>query len=557
MAAAAHASHDGDRRRARAAGTLKEPGMAELTILVTAYVAGCVAVALRWERARGESANTLLGRIRGLGWGVFLLPAALTGFGLFGGNHLPTFAALLLAGIAVVFAPGRAAKALPIALLALGFYGFVLALRYDYGSNVQFLYGVVLAGAGSWRTHLVLPQAIAFLAAGVWLLQRTYYRQSRIATALLGPPAWTAGRATGAGPHNPWRLALLPVAGLTLELLGPNWLFGASEWADIRNGAVVLLAALLVVILLPAVAADLAVAGLVGLGIYGAVLAVRWPGMTGPRFRDMLYGAVYVTNRPLAALACVQGLALLAFGLWLVPRALDSRTRALLWPAPDTALAGRVQQLTQTRADALDTAAAELRRLERDLHDGAQARLVALGMSLRAAQRLIPDSPQAAQSLVAEAIQTSSRALTELRDLVRGIHPPVLADRGLGDAVRALALDTPLHTVTDIDLPGRIDAPVESACYFAVAEALANAVKHSGARHVQIRMQHADGMLRIEVTDDGAGGADPRNGSGLSGLERRLGTFDGILAVSSPPGGPTMVVIEVPCALSLPKTSSC
>ena len=313
-------------------------------------------------------------------------------------------------------------------------------------------------------------------------------------------------------------------------------------------------------ILLPAVAADLAVAGLVGLGIYGIVLAVRWPGLAGPRFHDMLYGAVYVTNWPLAMLAGRAGAG--AAGLRPVAGAARARLAypgpaLAALPAPDAELAGRVEQLTQTRADAVDTAAAELRRVERDLHDGAQARLVALGMNLRAAQRLIPGSPQAAAELVAEAIQTSSKALTELRDLVRGIHPPVLADRGLGDAVRALALDTPLHTETDIDVPGRLDAPVESACYFAVAEALTNAVKHSGARHVQIRMQHAAGLLRIEVTDDGAGGADPRNGSGLSGLERRLGTFDGILAVSSPPGGPTIVVIEVPCALSSPKISSC
>ena len=528
--------------------------MPELTILITAYIAGCVAVALRRERARGATASTLPGRLRGLGWGVLLFPLALTGFGLLRGNHLPTFIALLLAGLAVVFMPARAAKVLPFALLGLGLYGFVIALRYEYGSNTGILYGVVAAGAGSWRTHLVLPEAITFLAAGVWLFARTADRQSRLARALLGPPPGAAG----ARAHPPWHLALLPVAGLALELVGPNWLFGASEWSDIRDMAVVLLIALLMVLLIPAVAADLAVAGLVAAGIYGIVLAVRWPIIEGPRYQDMLYGAVYVTNRPLAALASMQGLLLVAFGLWLVPRALDARTMALLWPAPapDAELAGRVRQLTQTRSDAVDTAAAELRRVERDLHDGAQARLVALGMSLRAAQRLIPDSPQAAQSLVAEAIQTSSKALTELRDLVRGIHPPVLADRGLGDAVRALALDTPLHTETDIDVPGRLDAPVESACYFAVAEALTNAVKHSGARHVQIRMQHARGMLRIEVTDDGAGGADPASGSGLRGLERRLGTFDGILAVSSPPGGPTMIVIEVPCALSSPKISS-
>jgi signal transduction histidine kinase len=168
-----------------------------------------------------------------------------------------------------------------------------------------------------------------------------------------------------------------------------------------------------------------------------------------------------------------------------------------------------------------------------------------------------PLPKEAALALVAEARLASAKALTELRDLVRGIYPPVLADRGLGDAVRALALDTPLHAEVDIDLPGRPDTPVESAAYFAVAEALANAVKHSGARQVYIRMQHSGGLLRIEVTDDGTGGADPGKGTGLAGVERRLAAFDGILAVSSPPGGPTMVIIEVPCALSSPKISSC
>ena len=138
-----------------------------------------------------------------------------------------------------------------------------------------------------------------------------------------------------------------------------------------------------------------------------------------------------------------------------MPRTIGVHARTLL--RPDAELAGRVVQLTQTRADAVDTAAAELRRVERDLHDGAQARLVALGMSLRAAERLIPTSPQAAMALVAEAREASSKVLTELRDLVRGIYPPVLADRGLADAVRALALDTPVRTETDIDLPGWLE----------------------------------------------------------------------------------------------------
>ena len=314
---------------------------------------------------------------------------------------------------------------------------------------------------------------------------------------------------------------------------------------------------LAVILLLPSVAADLAVGGLLALGVYGVAAALLWPQIF-PRYHNLLYGAVYVTSRPLAVLAGLQGLAMIGLALWLAPRALDTRTMALLWPqrASEAELAGRVEQLTQTRAEAVDSAAAELRRVERDLHDGAQARLVAVGMNLRAAQKLITSSPEAASQLLAEAIDSSSRALTELRNLVRGIYPPVLADRGLPDAIRALALDTPLHTVTDIELPGRPDLPVESACYFAVAEALANAVKHAGARHVQIHARHDGALLRIEVTDDGAGGADPARGTGLRGLERRLATFDGILAVNSPPGGPTLVVIEVPCALSSPKTSS-
>ena len=208
--------------------------------------------------------------------------------------------------------------------------------------------------------------------------------------------------------------------------------------------------------------------------------------------------------------------------------------------------------LTQTRRDAVDTSAAELRRIERDLHDGAQARLVAMGMDLGTIEALVEKNPQKAKELLAQARKSSAEALTELRDLVRGIHPPVLAERGLGDAVKALALRLPVATDVDVDLPGRAEAPVESAAYFAVSEVLTNAVKHSGADRVWVDVHHtgATGMLRIAVTDNGKGGASIGAGSGLSGIERRLGTFDGILAVSSPAGGPTMVTMEIPCALS-------
>jgi signal transduction histidine kinase len=261
----------------------------------------------------------------------------------------------------------------------------------------------------------------------------------------------------------------------------------------------------------------------------------------------------------LAGFEVAAGVALLLFGGWLVPRTIGLHTRIM---RRNGELSRRVRTLTATRVDAIDTAAAELRRVERDLHDGAQARLVAVGMSLRAMERLIRSDPDAAISLVVEARENSARALADLRGLVRGINPPVLVERGLGDAIEALALDTPIPATLDLDLDGRAPAPVESAVYFAVAEILANAVKHADAHEVHIRAMHTpaengQGMLRVEVTDDGSGGADPANGTGLTGIERRLGTFDGILAVSSPPGGPTIVVIEVPCALSSPKISSC
>jgi signal transduction histidine kinase len=254
--------------------------------------------------------------------------------------------------------------------------------------------------------------------------------------------------------------------------------------------------------------------------------------------------------------AGLEGVALVAVGCVLAPR-------LLTWSADfelaerARALTRRVDGLTRTRSDATETAVAELRRIERDLHDGAQARLVAVGMSLRAVEQLMGTNPEAALALVAEARETSSRALEDLRDLVRGIYPPVLADRGLAEAVRNLALDTVLDVDVRVDLLGEPPMPVAAAVYFAVAEALTNAVRHARAGAVQVGLEHAGGMLRATVADDGRGGADASRGSGLAGVERRLATFDGILAVSSPLGGPTIVVIEVPCALSSAKISSC
>jgi len=248
-----------------------------------------------------------------------------------------------------------------------------------------------------------------------------------------------------------------------------------------------------------------------------------------------------------------------AFGLWAAPwlmRGYGYLAHSMLAPTRQAELALRVRHLAETRTEALDTGAAEIRRIERDLHDGAQARLVAMGMTLDAAGQIIDTNPEAARALLYEARDASVKALTELRALVRGIHPPVLADRGVADAIQALALDTPMRIHVASDLYGRPSAPIESAAYFAVSELLANVSKHAEARETWIDIRHTDGMLRIGVTDNGHGGADPARGSGLRGIERRLASFDGVMAISSPPGGPTAVTMEIPCELSLPKTSS-
>ncbi|MFF8244932.1 sensor histidine kinase [Streptomyces griseus] len=272
-------------------------------------------------------------------------------------------------------------------------------------------------------------------------------------------------------------------------------------------------------------------------------------------FRDdpYWYGVVPVDSQTSGIAALALGIAIFHIGLRTsgpLLRAHFLLAGTLLAPTRDQELAQRVRRLTETRHEAVDTAASELRRIERDLHDGAQARLVAMGMNLGTIEALIEKDPARAKKMLAMARESSAEALTELRDLVRGIHPPVLAERGLGDAVKALALRLPVASEVTVELPGRADAPVESAAYFAVSEALTNAVKHARAERVYVDLHHTEGMLRISVTDDGGGGAVVGSGSGLSGIERRLGTFDGVLAVSSPAGGPTMVTMEIPCELS-------
>jgi signal transduction histidine kinase len=256
-------------------------------------------------------------------------------------------------------------------------------------------------------------------------------------------------------------------------------------------------------------------------------------------------------------LAAFVAFPILPIGYWgspLLMRMQASITRVLIGPTDEKELHQRIGQLETSRAATVDHSAAELRRIERDLHDGAQARLVALGMNLGLAEELVTRDPGAAAELIAEARASSSTALSELRSLVRGIHPPVLADRGLSGGIEALALTHSGPVDVDVQLPGRPPAPVESAVYFAVAEAITNAAKYAAGASLWIWGRYdleaaGQGHLRITVADDGAGGATMPPDGGLAGLAQRLEAFDGRLTLASPAGAGTVITIDVPCTL--------
>ncbi|MEW2397225.1 histidine kinase [Streptomyces sp. NPDC046862] len=262
----------------------------------------------------------------------------------------------------------------------------------------------------------------------------------------------------------------------------------------------------------------------------------------------------------------------------LVVRLADLEARwsaALLKPSPKARLAERVEELTQTRAGAIAAHEAELRRIERDLHDGTQARLVSLSMRIGLAKRAYDTDPEAARRLLTDAQEQAEHALTELRLVVRGIHPPILTDRGLAGAVRALAaswgsprsLESPRSSeaegereaegggalevtvrVEDLERDGpRAPAAVEAAAYFVVAEALTNAAKHSGSPRADVHLARVPKGVRVTVRDEGRGGAEETDGTGLLGMRRRVAALDGTVRVTSPVGGPTMIEVELPC----------
>jgi signal transduction histidine kinase len=221
--------------------------------------------------------------------------------------------------------------------------------------------------------------------------------------------------------------------------------------------------------------------------------------------------------------------------------------RWLLPPTADVDLSLRVAELSATRAAALDAHATELRRIERSLHDGTQNRLVAVTVLLGATRRALGRDPSSAEAMLERAQDAAEQALTELRTVVRGILPPVLADRGLAGALAGLATDCGVPCRVDVEVPGRCPASVEATTYFVVAEALTNIAKHSGARHATVTVRRQGDRLSLRAEDDGIGGAQEHEGSGLTGIRRRIEAHDGRLTLTSPAGGPTTLLVELPC----------
>jgi signal transduction histidine kinase len=254
-----------------------------------------------------------------------------------------------------------------------------------------------------------------------------------------------------------------------------------------------------------------------------------------------------MSNIPVDVYLTVGGLALLMAAPWLTAgvATLDVRAaQALLGPSRAEELEHRVERLTQTRAGVVDAADAERRRLERNLHDGTQQRLVSLAMNLGMA-RAQTETVEEAHEAIAEAHEEAKAALAELRNLVRGLHPPVLEDRGLDAALSGVAARMPIAVRLTVNVPRRPPPTIEAVAYFVVAEGLTT---HAQATQAEVFVQQDGDRLHIIVTDDGVGGADPAGGTGLAGLARRAESVDGTLEIASPRGGPTLLTVDLPCA---------
>jgi signal transduction histidine kinase len=382
-------------------------------------------------------------------------------------------------------------------------------------ATFTFLVSAISIGLSLAIVWVGVPILAATLVASRWLAR---FERRRVALALAEP--------VPSGYLQPHRRGML---GWLHTALGD-----AATWKDL----------LWLSILLP-------VLGLAGFTIalcawgtgFGLLLLPAWYSAAGDPGVDL--GALTVDTLDEAWIGIPVGLVVLTLAVPLTRGAgigLALLGRTLLAPSERR----RVVELERTRAGAVDSQAAELQRIERDLHDGAQARLVALAMDLGMAQEKLESDPVAARALVAGAHGEAKRALSELRDLSRGIYPAILTDRGLGPALSSIAARNPVEVALDVNVDGRLPAATEAAAYFVVVEALTNVAKHSGAEHCRVRIVQRRDRLQLEVTDDGDGGADP-SGAGLTGLRQRVEALDGTLAVAEAHPG-TTIRAELPCA---------
>jgi signal transduction histidine kinase len=427
------------------------------------------------------------------------------------------------------FAGLRAAAGFLLTSLPLGLFWFVVLaapiLLGTFLSAVWVVTGPILAlvwWSGKQRRQTLLSGLALISTPLTFLSARGAQDERRRIARSLGYAAPSPYRRLPPGPKLARVRAEDPAVWRDLAYLLLLLPIGAAEFAGVIAGFVFLLAT----ITLPA-----------WLFVGFPDGAPLWQEVRIDTFPEAL--TVAVVGLPVSALA---GYLLIA-GL---SQAHISLGRALLGPSRRARLTERVEELTESRSRVLAVALAERRRIERDLHDGAQQRLISLAMDLGMARQKIKSDPEAARALVEEAHEEAKRASADIRDLVRGIHPAVLSDRGLDAAISALADRCPVPVEVDVALDERPPETVETTAYFVVAEALANVAKHSGASEAQVSVWRApEDMLVVEIVDDGKGGADPEAGTGLAGLADRLAALDGCLFVESPAGGPTRVGAEL------------
>ncbi|MEU3571484.1 sensor domain-containing protein [Kitasatospora sp. NPDC036755] len=411
-------------------------------------------------------------------------------------------------------------------------------LRFPFTSWVPRCWAYLLGSALLGPLLLVVLVVLLVLGLGLWVVG--VGMPVLVALALIGIPTATVAR---------WRLRLVE----PVPLPDPHRsLPGAGRRARVRTRLREratrreLAHAVLASTVLAAASLGFTVL-LVLSGLYTLAPLVVWA--LAPETVMLIPG--HAVPGPLAALpfsaAGLAGLLLCAYTGALLTVAEVALARFLLGPREDD-LGRQVLELTRSRARLADAFEAERRRIERDLHDGAQQQLVALSMTLGLAEYELRGQDGRAAELVTRARGEARQALEQLRELVRGIHPQVLTDHGLAAAVAEVALRHPIPVATDIDLPERLHPSVETTAYFTVTEALTNAAKHSGAGAITVHGRVSRGRLVVQVTDDGRGGADPAAGAGLAGLADRVALLKGRLMVTSPTGGPTTLRLEVPCS---------